>query len=505
MTERRMLLVVAAVAVTVYLRALWNQWAMDDLYAILNNPVVQSGAPWTAFAYPYWPVELGGFLYRPLVIASFALDRAIDGPAWFHAVNVLWHGGASVAVALLAHRWAGVWAGLAAGVIFAVHPVHVEPVANVVGRSELMAAAFALLAVYAAVERRSVAWSAAAGLAGLLCKENAAVVPGLIVWAWLLGMGRPTRRQALAFAASWVVVGAGYAALRLVVLEPYGDMVYLAPVFAGESPVAIRLTAVATLRDVARVLLLPITLRVDYSPDERTIVTSPVDSRFLAGLACLVGWAALLAIAWHRSRHDPAGRRRVEAWGLGAIGIALLPAANLLFPVGTLFGERLVYLPSAGLAVAAGAALARLEPRRLVPLLGLLAVLGGARAWPYIPAWGSDDRATLNILETSPRSFRGFARMGAVYLKTDRPERALEAFGTAIEIFPYDAALYLSGAYAAFEAGRPGAADSLLRDMERLCPRSRCAGLYRFEAANARLIGDSTAADSLLGRVRDYP
>ena len=494
MSERRMYMAVAAAAILVYVRALWNQWAMDDLYAIVNHPVVQEQPPWQAFAYPYWPVQLGGFLYRPLVIASFALDRAIDGPAWFHAVNVLWHAAASLAVAILAHRWAGVWAGLAAGVIFAVHPVHVEPVANAVGRSELMAAGFALLAVYAAVERRSVTWSAVAGLAGLLCKENAVVVPGLIVWAWMLGIGRPTRRQALAFAASWVVVGAGYAVLRHVVLAPYGEMAYIAPVFAGESPVAIRLTAVATLRDVARVLLLPVTLRVDYSPDERTIVASALDPRFLAGLACFLGWGVLLALAWRRGR-------RVEAWGLGAIGIAFLPVANLLFPVGTLFNERLLYLPSAGLVVTAGAALARLQPRRLVAVLGVLAALGGVRAWPYIPAWGSDDRATLNILETSPRSFRGFARMGAVYLKTDRPGRALDAFRTAIEIFPHDGALYLSGAYAAFEAGRPATADSLLREMERVCPRSRCAGLYRFEAANARLIGDTTAADSLLARL----
>src|SRR5206468_11562707 len=52
----------------------------------------------------------------------------------------------------------GALAGLIAGLLFAVHPVHVEAVANVVGRGELMAALCTLLAVYGAVVRESVAW-----------------------------------------------------------------------------------------------------------------------------------------------------------------------------------------------------------------------------------------------------------------------------------------------------------------------------------------------------------
>src|SRR5256886_13661219 len=55
-----------------------------------------------SFAAPYWTPELGGHMYRPLVIAGFALDALVDGTVWFHAVNLLWHAGAAVAVAALA-------------------------------------------------------------------------------------------------------------------------------------------------------------------------------------------------------------------------------------------------------------------------------------------------------------------------------------------------------------------------------------------------------------------
>src|SRR2546426_9841177 len=100
---------------------------MDDVAIIVTNPLVaEPGGVWRAFGAPYWPPDLGGHLYRPLIIAAFALDRMLDGAVWFHAANLLWHGAAAVAVAVLARRWADTTGGLVAGVLFAVHPVHVE-------------------------------------------------------------------------------------------------------------------------------------------------------------------------------------------------------------------------------------------------------------------------------------------------------------------------------------------------------------------------------------------
>src|SRR2546428_7744223 len=94
-------------------------------------------------------------VYRQLGVSSFAVAGLVDGPSWFLAVNMLWHAGASVAVAVLARRWAGWQAGLAAGVLFARHPRHLEGVANGVGRNELMAAWFTLAAAPPAPERTS--------------------------------------------------------------------------------------------------------------------------------------------------------------------------------------------------------------------------------------------------------------------------------------------------------------------------------------------------------------
>ena len=495
MTDKRLYLAVALCAVVVHLGALWNRYAVDDTYIVALNPVVQQPATfWRAFLQPYWPERLAGTLYRPLVVATFALDHLVAATAWVHAVNLLWHAGVSVAVAVLVRRWAGVVAAAVAGALFAVHPVHVEAVATAVGRSELMAALFILLAVYAVLERGSVAWSAAAFGAGLLSKENAVVAPVLIAWAWAAGVRPlPPRRELAWYAAAWGLVAVAYGAIRWVVLRSNAGLDLLAPVFADTGPVQVRLTAVAAFGDVARLLLFPLHLSADYSPNERTAVRSLADARFLLGLLCLVGWGLLVALAWRR-------RRGTEAFGLGWIAIAYLPVANLLFPTGVLIAERNLYLPSVGLAVAAGAACGGLPARRAAAVVGALLVLGGARSALRVPVWRDNLTVSLSLLDDAPKSYRTWDYTGWALLGRGKTDRALEAFRTAVSTYPWDARVYLAAADAAFTLERYPLADSLLAQADRIC--RPCAVPYRNQADAARLRGARIAADSLLARAR---
>jgi len=489
---------VAGCAVVVYLGALWNGFAVDDVPIILHNPLVASPSGiWRAFAAPYWLPDLGGHMYRPLVIAGFALDWLLGSTAWFHTVNLAWHAAASVAVAALARRWTDSTGALVAGLLFAVHPLHVEAVANVVGRAELMAALFTLLAVYAALVHERVAWSAAALALGLLSKENAAVAPALIVWGWLLGLARPERRRVAWFVASWVIVGGAYAAVRAVVRHPFTEYQSIAPMFVGESGLTVRLTAVSAFTDVLRLLVLPLTLRVDYSPDERTAVTTPLDWRFAAGLVCALAWVGTLIVAWKRGR-------KLEAFGLGWTGIALLPVANLLYPAGFYLAERTLYLPSAGLVLAAAAWLGRLPRERLRPLTAALVLLGGVRSALRVPVWRDDAHVTRSILRDSPQSYVGHKRMIGLFLDRHQPALALDAARVAARLHQRDAGVYVTGSVAAFAAGDPRAADSLLAGLEHLC-HGGCPGYYRSEAAVARAHGYPEAADSLLARVGRLP
>lgn len=492
MTPRRIYWTVALCAVVTYLGALANHYAWDDTPIIVNNALVHSWSGlWRVFASPYWPPSWGGLVYRPLTLATFVVDWQVGGAGatvWPHAMNLLWHAGTCVLVAMLARRWAGDAGALVAGILFAVHPVHVEAVANVVGRGELMAGFFALLAVYAAVARNSIGWSAVAWVLGLLCKENAAVAPVWVATAWALGFDRPSRKRMLQFAGAWAAAALVYGVARTVVLLPYPQHFDLAPVFALQSGLEIRLTGVSALADVLRLLVFPLSLKADYSPQERPIVTSVLDWRFGVGILSLACWVLLLVLLWRR-------RDRLGVMGLLWIGFAYAPVANILFPVGVLVAERTLYLPSIGLALAVASWARRLEGRRLWAVAGVIAVAGGVRSALRVPVWKNDRSVMKSILEDSPMSYRGPMGAAIIYLEIRQPRAAFDEIRKAIAIYPRDGRLYLLAAHAAFDLGRPGLADTLLEPVRRAC--EQCKDFYKSEADMARQIGDSAVADSL--------
>jgi len=72
-------------ATLAYANALANGFVLDDGSIVRTNPLVTSpGQAWRAFALPYWPDRAAAGQYRPLGIASFAIDWALSGgdPRW---------------------------------------------------------------------------------------------------------------------------------------------------------------------------------------------------------------------------------------------------------------------------------------------------------------------------------------------------------------------------------------------------------------------------------------
>lgn len=88
--------------------------------------------------------------YRPLVVLWFRLDYALSNAnsCWFHLVNVALHLIVCGLFTGLMRRLAGPQIGWLAGLFFSVQPVHVEPVASVVGRADLAVAAFLLATLH---------------------------------------------------------------------------------------------------------------------------------------------------------------------------------------------------------------------------------------------------------------------------------------------------------------------------------------------------------------------
>jgi hypothetical protein len=130
-----------------------------------------------------------------------------------------------------------------------------------------------------------------------------------------------------------------------------------------------------------------------------------------------------------------------------------------------------------------------------------LVLAAGLRTALRVPVWRDLNSVVLSELEDSPRSYDGPAKMVVLYLNSHQPARALEAFQLATRI--YDRTLpwlYVTGAEAAFQIGRPALADSLLARLESACVR--CEHYYEYEAEAARARGDAATADSLIARAK---
>jgi hypothetical protein len=130
-------------------------------------------------------------------------------------------------------------------------------------------------------------------------------------------------------------------------------------------------------------------------------------------------------------------------------------------------------------------------------------MLGAIRILTRVPVWYNDAKVTESILADSPRSYVGRKRMIAFYLDNRMPKEAFEAARLAASLYDRDATIYVTGSIAAFAAGDPKGADSLLAGLERLC-HGGCVGYYRHEADVARTHGYPDAADSLLARAARF-
>ena len=426
------------------------------------------------FLRPYWPEGEGAAagLYRPLTTWSFALNRALTGtePHGFHVGNMLLHA-AVCALAWFAARRAGVFYGTAilAALLFAVHPVHVEAVANVAGRAELLAAGFAL-AAWLAHRRKQPVLAPALYLLAVLSKEGAVLAPILFLVDDLHRRrdGERLRFGVYAGYAASLALALGLRAAALGGFHGAEDAVFMDNPAAFAGPVIRIATALWVVAKDLLLLLWPAHLVSDYSFDAVPLVRTFRDPRLLVGCGVLALLIALVVWSWPRSRP--------LLLGIAVFVLFLLPASNLLFPVGTLMAERLLYLPSFGICLVAGhlgAGVARRgRPARdtVWAVAVALLALGAARTWARIPAW--NDNATLALTDVSlqPRSAKLQAGAGIARHQSGDDIGAEAAYRSALEIWPDYAQMHYNLALLLEKRGASEEAITHLKEAGRLAP-----------------------------------
>lgn len=346
------------VACLVFSNSLTGEFLYDDKPYITKNPQVTGEGPITDIFTQSTPPDqpqLG--LYRPFFVLTLRMNYLWTGfqPSAFHGTNLFIHIMVTILLFVLIRRLSSNLTGAFLGaLIFAVHPAHVEAVTWIVGRAELLACFFCLLAalVHFGIRNRPLALILE-GLffsAALLSKENALAFP-LVLWLLDYGYGKKDPAESIVahtLKRYWIylVLIVGLFLLRFEVLGRLSPAIETAPFKDVGLPGRIE-AAMASLAEYIRLLIFPHPLKIFYHISELRDLT-------VARVIILIAALGLLIVAIRK-------RNPVAAWML-FMPLMLVPVLNLV-PIGAVFAERFFYLPSVGGCAALGLAIAALIQR----------------------------------------------------------------------------------------------------------------------------------------------
>ncbi len=385
--------------------------------------------------------------YWPLLYTLFWLEHKLWGlaPLGYHLVNLLLHTGVVLLLWRLLRRLEvpGAWFAAA---VFAVHPLHVESVAWVIGRKDMLATVFYLAAVLAYIRftemprgrRRGGHYLLAVALfvLGLLSKSIVITLPvALLLWHWWRH-GRVTLADC-SRTLPFFLVGLG------IVLADYAYYVSIDPISFAYSPLERGLIAARALVFYAGKLLWPAGLTGVYPRWEPGVGD-------LLAWGCAAGFAAVVAVLWCCRRQIGRG----PLAGVLFFAVALSPVLGFVdfgYMQFSFVADRYQYLAGIGLiAVVAGAAgracqlgLDALPEHRTRPARMAIGAVGaailavsGLLTWNHTGLYRDNVTFFTHVIAHNPQAHDAHYNLG-VYLQAEgRYGEAQAAFQTALEQRP---------------------------------------------------------------------
>ncbi len=426
--------------------SLGNEFAFDDTIHIGQS--IAEGST-SLFSLPFYP----GNLYRPFVSLSYLLTHSVAGlaPFSYHLVNLLLHCACVAALYKFALLFTTSRGALLGALLAAVHPLFTEVVVNVSGRSESLCALGVLisLTIYGnscskgeRLPTHALLVLFLSALWALFSKESGMVVIPLTMLLTLFGVrlypharavwGENLVRALISQLAALVI----YLLLRSaalggslwggVIIDPVDN--YLVTL----TPLARAWSACALLGKYVSLALFPYSLSPDYSfgllvppPTFIEAIFSEWGAYFFLASALLVGGALALY------------RRRVEGVFVLWFFVAFVVTSNFLFPIGTIFGERLAYLPSMGLLMGVGILLSSLKSTLLrIGLLACVFVFLVVKSVVYARVWINNETLFTSLIISGPESAKAQLNYGMVLREKGALDEAMLYVRRALAIYP---------------------------------------------------------------------
>lgn len=466
---RKIILLLAIVTLAVYVNTLNHSFVWDDRFTIVENdlithvkyiPNIFVTDLYRSYAEKA-DVETSN-VYRPIQALSFLIDYHIWrlNPFGFHLSNVLLHfvNGILVFIAVFLICKSRM-VSLFTSILFLVHPVQTGAVAYLTGRSDILACFFLLTSFIFYVGYHSITpldniadsdknntsslanlisnrkrifypISASAFLLALLSKEAAVIFPLILIFYEVTFEKRnklyPGKKRSPSFFkrySAYLFIEAVYITLRLSIFNFTPEKA----IFQGTRNIYNQLlTMCRTLMEYIGLLIYPWNLHMER---EVPLATSIFEGGLIPALIGLTFLIFLTFIAYKKSR--------AIFFGIAWFIIFLIPFSNII-PVNAMMAEHWLYIPSIGFFLIVSILFMKLRSIRINFnfVLALFILLSCLYSYKSIIR-NRDWKDTLSIysatLKSSPRKWKMYYNIGALYSSRGLLEKAAKFYGLAID------------------------------------------------------------------------
>jgi tetratricopeptide (TPR) repeat protein len=418
------MLALAVAVAAIYLQTAWFEFVnWDDDQYVFGNTRVRQGLSWASAAWAFVAVEASN--WHPLTWLSYLLDASLFGmwPGGYHLTSVAWHLATTLLVYLLLRRLSDeVWRPALVAMLFAVHPLHVESVAWISERKDVLSACFGLLAMHAYVSyvrAPSVGrylLVAAAFACSLLSKQMLVTLPALLLlldWWPLRRLDGSNWRQLTLEKLPLLALAGASAVLTVVAQSAGGSMRSL-----EQLPLLARLGNVTAAYGTY--------LQKHLWPTELSFfqVMRP-PSILLVGLAFLA-IVALIAVAWRMRKRVPA---MLVGW-LWFLG-TLVPVIGIVQVGDQGWASRYSYFPSIGLFLMLAwllprpdFATARGQASLLVAAAVAVVMAFSVRSFIETGYWRNSETLFVRAVALDPGNFVGHTLLASLYAQRGARQQA---------------------------------------------------------------------------------
>jgi protein O-mannosyl-transferase len=488
--------------------------SLGDPSYTTGNPHIRTGLTWDGVRWAFLTREIG--FPMPITFLSHMADCQVFGlrPWGHHLTSILIHALSAVLLLLALNRMTGaLWPSAFVAALFAVHPLHAEPVAWLADRKDVLCGFFwvATLLAYSRYAPRPAPARYLAVLAcallAMLSKPMAVTLPFALLLLDLWPLGRwpgdlrgPGQRATLSrlllekvpmllpiplISLATLSAQTDYGALASTTTFPLGERVsnalYAYAAYLGKTFVPVRLAAMYPFDHAAMPLWKP-----------------------LLGAAVLLCGTAAALLLFRAKRYVTSG----WFWYIGT----LVPVIGLVHAGSQSMADRYTYIPLLGVflifawgATEALAGASRGRQAGAAAFAVLLVLLLAVRTRAQVMTWRDEEALYTQVIRVSPKAILAYTNLGTYYLQVKgEPQKALECYEKALSVDPGYGDVQLNMGLVLGRMGRAGEAVPHLQEAARLEP-DRVQARLALGAAYLKSGNPAKAAETFGGCIARWP